>query len=59
MVDTAVDRMNLRANTELELHAEEENDTRADKYFATVGEERAIKRQRQTTKNLVLTRSAP
>jgi len=87
MMDTAVDRMNMtmrsiaegaqlprRANTELEIYADEEDDHRADNYFNTVceaqaprpqgpdpkgirREERSVKRQRQTTKNMLLTKS--
>ena len=48
MLDTAVDRMNIRANTHLEMYAEETDDTRADAYFNSVNSEKAIKRQRQT-----------
>jgi len=57
MMDTAVDRMNMRANTELEIYADEEDDHRADNYFNSVVEERSVKRQRQTTKNMLLTKS--
>ena len=57
MADTAIDRMNMRANTELEMYADDEGDHRADHYFDTVNEERVVKRQRQTARNMILSNS--